>query len=94
MFRNYFPAEETAEPKIPLAKRVAAFYIRQFEFIKRMKRYLRFSIFIFLLTTAAGTVFFLLKPDLAVHWMADFKAAYLRRHPRITTQAGVFFLLL
>jgi hypothetical protein len=53
MFRNYFPAEETAEPKIPLAKRVAAFYIRQFEFIKRTKRYLRFSIFIFLLTTAA-----------------------------------------
>ena len=53
MFRDYFPAERMAEPKIPLIKRIAAFYVRQFEFIKRMKRHLRFSIYVFLLTTAA-----------------------------------------
>jgi stage II sporulation protein M len=91
--RDYFPEAQPTEPKIPLVKRIAAFYVRQFQFIKRMRRYLRYSIYIFLLTTAAGTVFFLLKPDLAVHWMADFKANYLRRHPTIMSQAGIFFYI-
>lgn len=91
MFRDYFPADRMAEPKISPVKRIAAFYVRQFEFIKRMKRHLRFSIYVFLLTTAAGTIFFLLKPEIAVHWMADYKAEILRRYPRSMTQAGEFF---
>jgi len=84
------PAAQTDEPKVSPIKRIAAFYVRQFEFIKRMKRYLRFSVYIFLLTTAGGTIFFLLKPDLAMHWMADFRAKYLLSHPGSPTQAGLF----
>jgi uncharacterized membrane protein SpoIIM required for sporulation len=56
-----------------------------------MKRHLRISIYVFLLTTAAGSIFFLLKPDLAVHWLADYKAEILRHYPRSMTQAGEFF---
>jgi len=88
--RDYFPEEKVAEPRVSLAMRIAGFYSRQFEFIKRMNRHLRFSIYLFLLTTAGGIVLFLLKPSLTMRWIENFRADYLRRMPRLAG-AALFF---
>ncbi|MGB8957689.1 MAG: stage II sporulation protein M [Candidatus Aminicenantales bacterium] len=93
MPRDYFPNEQTAVPKASPVKRIAAFYARQYEVIKGMRRYLRLAVLAFLLTTAAGTIFFLLKPDLALHWMTDYRTRYLQERPRLTSQSGTFFYI-
>jgi len=88
--RSYFPDEQADEPRISAFKRAAAFYGQQFRVIKGMRRYLRLAAYAFLLTTAAGTIFFLLKPDLALRWTMDFRTRYLLGRPRLTSPAVLF----
>lgn len=95
MFKDYFPPEvQTADPLPPIGKRIASFYVRQFAFIKRMRRFIWLSGILFLLTIGVAAVFFLLNPELTLRWMSDFKTAYLQRHPRQPTQWGVLFSIL
>ncbi|MGD2295432.1 MAG: stage II sporulation protein M, partial [Candidatus Aminicenantes bacterium] len=85
---------QTADPLPPIGKRIASFYVRQFAFIKRMRRFIWLSVFLFLLTIAAAAVFFLLNPELTLRWMSDFKTAYTQQHPRHSTQWGLLISIL
>jgi uncharacterized membrane protein SpoIIM required for sporulation len=91
MARSYFPSEQAGEPRIPPFNRIAAFYARRFEVIKGMRRYLRLALYVFLLTTAAGTIFFLIRPELALRWMMRFRTKYLLEHPKLMSQTVMFF---
>ena len=95
MFRDYFSKEvQTADPSPPIGKPIASFYVKQFAFIKRMRRFIWLSGILFLLTIAASAVFFLLNPELTLRWMSDFKTAFVQRYPRQPTQGGLFFSIL
>ncbi|MCJ7617447.1 MAG: stage II sporulation protein M [Desulfobacterales bacterium] len=95
MVRDYFPPDvQTADPLPPIGKRIILFYVRQFAFIKRMRRFIWLSGILFLLTTAAAAVVFLLNPELTLRWMSDFETAYVQRHPRPPTQWGMLFSIL
>jgi len=61
MVNEYFPEENKyaePEPILPLGKRIAAFYGRQWQSIKRMKRFVWISAAIYLLALGAAAAYF------------------------------------
>jgi stage II sporulation protein M len=87
MLQDYFPSDvQSGDAQPPLGKRIAAFYTRQFQLIKKIKRFLWISGLLFLITIVAGTVFSLLKPELNTKWMTRFSSEFIRRHPKQPTQ--------
>ena len=95
MVQDYLPSLLQAEdPVPPWGKRIRAFYARQFEFIKRMKRFIGIAGALFLLTLIAGIIFFKLNPELTTRLMSKLRADILRRYPKQMPPWGVFLSIL